>query len=195
VRRTAVWLVTVPIALSGIEGAHAVANAVFGAPAGDSGEIFASAATGASLVPLLVAVALAAVGIGLAGRIAGRWLTPRNGRMLALPFAFLPPAGFVLLELAEAALGDEGLQAGIVSPAVLLGLVLQLPFAFAGYLVARGLLRLGDEVRAIVVRPRVRLVAAVSNPLFSRPSDDARRATPLRFSGFGRGPPVTGASG
>jgi len=43
VRRQAVWLVTLPLVLAGIEGAHAAANAALGAP---EGEVFATAASG-----------------------------------------------------------------------------------------------------------------------------------------------------
>jgi len=102
--RTA-WLVTLPIALIGLEIAHAIANAAFGSPAAE-GEVFASPASGAQLVPMLLALALALIVVGLVARTAGWWWSPRRARSLALPFACLAPTGFVLLELVEGLLHE-----------------------------------------------------------------------------------------
>ena len=68
---------------------------------------------------------------------------------MAAPFALLPPVGFTLLELGEAlASGHAPLDRTFA-----VGLAFQLPVALLGYLLARGLLRLGDELRALVLAP------------------------------------------
>ena len=145
-RKHAVWLVTLPVALVGIEAAHALANAAFGAP---GSEVLESAESGAGLIPLLAALALAAVLCGLVGRVAGLWWTPRRSRAVLLPFVLLPPLGFVLLELGEALAHSPIEWEELVGPTFLVGLALQLPVALVGYLLARALLRLSDEVREL----------------------------------------------
>src|SRR4029079_5450199 len=63
------WLVTPPIALAGIEGAHAVGNSLFGPPVGVA-ELFESPGS-APLVPLAGAVVAVCVVLGLARRLTG----------------------------------------------------------------------------------------------------------------------------
>jgi hypothetical protein len=187
-RRGLVWLVTLPVVLAGVEGAHALANAAFGSPEGP-GEAFASRESGAQLRPLLVALALGLVVLALLARAAGRWWVPRHSRLVALPFACLPPLVFVLLELVE------GLSHGgavpwheAVEPTFLAGLALQLPFALLGYLVARSLLRLSDELGRIVRRRPP--LAATLTAVLGRPRDDV--LYPLRHGSpcWGRAPPA-----
>lgn len=196
VRRRAAWLVTVPIALVGIEAAHTLANAAFGAPE-KTGEIFASAASGAELVPIFAAFAFAIVLLGLGSRVAGRWWLPTSARALALPFACLPPLAFVLLELFEALFHRGHVPVGLtVEPAFLAGLVLQLPFALTGYLVARLLLRLSDGVRRLILRRRA--VPPLKSPpaLASSPPEDPPRRVRRGSAHFGRAPPLAaGVSG
>jgi len=190
VRRGAAWLVTLPIALVGIEAAHGFANAAVGSPE-EAGEIFASAATGAELVPVLSALALALVLLGLGGRVAGRWWLPRHARSLALPFACLPPVAFVLLELVEALSHRGGVPADLLfEPAFLAGLVLQIPFALTGYLIARLLLRLSDGVRSLMVRRRAARRLEQPCALPSLPSDDPPRRARRGRAHLGRAPPV-----
>ena len=183
-------MVTLPIALVGVEAAHALANAAFGSPE-EAGEIFARVASGAELVPVLSALALALVLLGLSGRVAGRWWLPRDAPALALPFALLPPVAFVLLELLEALLHRGHVPADlVVEPALVVGLGLQFPFALAGYLVARLLLRLSDGVRGLIVRrraaPPLDPPRALPSPLREDPPLPARRGG----AHLGRAPPV-----
>jgi len=150
-----VWFITLPLALAGVESAHAAANAMFGAPAA---ELFDSPASGRNLLPLVVALALAATVVGLTARILGAGRTRRTSRALALPFVLLPPVAFVVLELGEA-LAGAGIGWRTVSSATFVaGLALQLPFALGGYVVARVLLRFGDEVGELLGRVALRHV-------------------------------------
>jgi len=183
-------LVAVPIALVGLEAAHALANAAFGSPE-EAGEIFASAASGAELVPVLSALTLAFVLLGLGGRVAGRWWLPRRARSLALPFACLPPVSFVLLELVEALLHRGRVPADLMfEPAFQAGLALQFPFALAGYLVARVLLRLSDGVRTLILRRRAAPLLEQPSALPSLPRDDPPRRARRGGAHLGRAPPV-----
>jgi len=167
VRRHAVWLVTVPLALCGAELGHALGNALLGSPEGPRGELLDGAGPGAELVPVLAAGVLATVVLGLAVR-AGT--ARRHQRLTPSPgwFALLGPLVFVLQEQVERALHGGLPFAALAEPGLAAGLALQLPFAAAGYLVARTLLRLGDAIgnrlrRAPWLRPR-------------RPESEARRA-------------------
>jgi hypothetical protein len=184
VRRRLTWLVTLPVALAGIEAAHALANCAFGSPA-EGAELFASACSGAGLLPLAGALALASVLAGIAGRAA----RPGDGRTPALPFALLAPAGFLALETLESLLHSGTLPA--VSATLVAGLALQAPFALAGYLAARVLLRLGDRAG--------RLLAALrAAPLRPAPAALPRELLVLRPSASrrpharsGRAPPAS----
>jgi hypothetical protein len=188
-RKGTAWLVSFPIALVGMLAAHAVANAAAGSPGG-AGEVFASATSGAELVPVLAALAAGAILLGLIGRVAGRWCLTAGGRSLALSFALLPPLGFVLLELGEQFAHSGGVGGDLPRhPTFLFGLALQLPFALAGYLAARVLLRLSDGVRALIARRRplrfARPLAALRRP-YDAPPPPARRGAVHS----GRAPPA-----
>jgi hypothetical protein len=183
-------VVTLPIALVGIEAAHASANAAFGSPE-EAGEIFESAASGSELVLVLAALGLALVMLGLGFRVAGRWWLPQHARSLALPFACLPPVAFVLLELVEALLHRGQLPADLLlEPAFLAGLVLQAPFALTGYLVARLLLWVSDGVRAFLRRCRVAPPLEPPRALPSLPHSDPPRRLRRGGAHRARAPPV-----
>jgi hypothetical protein len=183
-------LVTLPIALVGIEAAHALGNAAFGSPE-EAGEIFASTASGAELVPLLSALALALVLLGMGGRVAGRWWSPQNARSPGLPFACLPPLAFVLLELLETLFHRGHVPASLtIEPAFLAGLVLQLPFALTGYLVARLLLHLSDGVRRLILRRRALPPLEPPPALASPPPEDPARPVRRGSAHLGRAPPL-----
>jgi len=188
VRRGAAWLVTLPIALVGIEAAHALANAVFGSPE-EAGELFASGSSSAGLVPLLAALALGLLLVGLGGRVAGWWL-PCRARLVALPFALLPPVAFVVLELVEGVLHRGAVPwDAALEPTLVFGLLLQFPFALSGYLVARGLLRLSDAVRRLIVGAR-RARPLAPPPSRSLGGSERTRAARRHSAHCGRGPPV-----
>ena len=179
------WLVTLPVALAAIECGHALGNLVAGA---SGAELFESPESGRGALPLvaLVLALLAAAGIAARATAAGR-----QPRAAALPFALLAPAGFVLLETGEA-LSEPG-RFRLGGPAFALGLLFQLPVGALGYVVARALLRLGDEARTLLLGlPRSPLA------LVEGPSRDVPRDAP--FHGFrpadlvrGRAPPVVAA--
>jgi hypothetical protein len=184
--------VGVPLALAGVLGAHAIANALFGPPEGQA-ELLASHASGAAVLPVLVGTAVAVVLLGLGLRVAGWWSTPRSARAVAVRFACLPPLAFVLLESCEGFVHRGTVPFGeAVDPTFLAGLALQLPFAFAAYVVARLLLQAGDRVRSLLfgepsvpvrltrtVRP---LHTDVRSPSSASASSTRGRAPPVGFA-------------
>jgi hypothetical protein len=164
--------VTLPVALAGIEAAHALANFAFGSPA-EGAELFSSVRSGSELLPLTGALALASVVAGVAGRAA----RPGGRMMRALPFALLAPAGFLALETMESLLHAGTLPA--LSATLVAGLALQAPFAAAAYRIARALLRLGDRAGRLLaeLRPapfRLALAAPPRELLARRPSASRR---------------------
>jgi hypothetical protein len=182
--------VVVPIALAGVAAAHGLANAAFGSPEG-RGELFASAASGADLLPLCAATALAVMLLGLGFRVAARSSLPQSARALALPFACLPPLAFVLLELLEGLLHRGTVPWGeVLEPTFLAGLALQLPFALASYLVARLLLQAGDRLRALLLRERSAPPPGRAALVVSRPRDDRSRSCACGSRERDRAPPV-----
>jgi hypothetical protein len=166
--------------LAGIEAAHALANSLTGAPAS---EVFASAATGRGALEPLGLLFMAAIVAGVVQRIRSGSPEPRRAAIVAAPFALLPPVGFALLELAEALASG---QAPLDRPFVV-GFALQLPVALLGYLLARGLLRLGDELRTLVLSPPPLALpecGCAVLPAFERPLARSGAGSPR-----GRGPP------
>ncbi|HYX86719.1 MAG TPA: hypothetical protein VE777_17245 [Gaiellales bacterium] len=189
-RRRIAWLVVLPLALLGSEAAHAAADALFGSPAGDRGELFDGAGPGAAAVPALIALAVAAVVLGLAGRVAGVWPATRCRAVARTPFAVLAPLAFVLQEHLELLLHTGRVPVGAaLEPSFLPGLALQLPFALAGYVIARALLRLADGVRGLVSRRRGALGRGARIPL-PRPRDEAASRRLVGWAHSGRAPPA-----
>jgi hypothetical protein len=183
------WLVTVPIAVIGCESAHALANVVFGAPDGGRAELFQGGPGGGAL-PVLATLVAAAILAGLAGRATGAWSTshPVAAR---LPFALLAPALYVVQEHVETVLHTGAAPLGtLIEPTFLPGLLLQIPFALAGYAVARALVRIADGVRArVAARRRATRVAGAPAP----PWPSQRILAPSeahRWAHSGRAPPV-----
>ncbi len=184
----AAWLVTVPLALAGVEIAHATANALVGASAS---EVFESAASGRGSLGFVVGAFTAVVAAALAGRVLGLWSESPASPAIAAPFAVLPPLAFAVLELAEAASSGEALGLHwLAEPAFALGLALQVPVGAGAYVLARLLLRISDRIRRLVHRappPRVRHLFLRA---FVAPRDDARRDLPGPRSRRGRAPPL-----
>jgi hypothetical protein len=184
------WLVTVPIAVVGCESAHAFANVVFGAPDHGRAELF-QRGPGAGVLPLLASLAVAAVAAGLAGRATGAW-SASHVTAARLPFALLAPALYVVQEHVETVLQAGASPLGtVLQPTFLPGLLLQIPFALAAYVVARALVRLADGVRALVARRRraPRRAAGVvpgRSGFTAPPPSEAHR-----FAHSGRAPPAT----
>jgi hypothetical protein len=153
-RERLAWLVTLPIAVVGCEAAHAVTNATLGTADGDTGALSLGTGRDVELLTLIASLAAVSVVLGLVGRAAGAWSTHRTAAA-RLPFALFAPAAFVLQEHLETLLHTGAAPFGTALHATFLaGLLVQIPFALAGYAIARALVRLADGVRALIERRR-----------------------------------------
>jgi hypothetical protein len=186
--------VTLPIAVVGCETAHAVGNLVFGTADGDTGPFALGSGREADLVTLLASLAAVSVALGLSGRAAGSWTTHRTAAA-RLPFALLPPAAFVLQEHIETVVHTGASPfATALHPTFLAGLLLQIPFALAGYSIARGLVRLADGVRALIGRWQ-RPARSGGTPPPVRPAHRTPpRSTAHSWAHSGRAPPRAAAA-
>jgi hypothetical protein len=170
-RTLAVWLVALPAAAGGVLAAHAAAYALAGEGASPSH----------GYLPLAQALvcALLALGLGAATASARSGPLARPG---ARAFAVAPPLAFLLQETAER---------GFTPPferVVLLGLLLQLPFALLAWLAARLLLRAAEALAPAQPRTATRRAAKRPCAVVSGPRSVAR--VPRR----GRAPPLAASS-
>lgn len=120
--------------------------------------------------PLLLAIGLTLIAASLIGRIRAAVKGDRKGASPPWLFALLPPVAFVVQELTERLLHSGHVHAGtLTEPAVLIGLVLQLPLAVIALGLAWLLAQAADELgRAFAVKPRDRLAAVA----LCRPAED-----------------------
>ena len=170
-RTLAAWLVALPAAAAGVLAAHAAAYGLAGGGA-DAEHGY---------LPLAEASVCALLALGLvAAVLAARTAAP--ARPHALAFALAPPLAFLLQETAERSFAVP------LEPVVLLGLVLQLPFAALAYVAARLLLRTAAAL-APSAHPRLRPI----RPVPARPSFVAPRSA-LLLACHGRGPPLSTAT-
>ena len=162
-RRTVAWLVCLALMAVGSVFAHAAAYTLSApAPGSHAGM---NHPLGHSVFPHLesclavcAAVALGGLVASLAGRLSG-------GRRLVAPlwvFALVPPTGFFVQEHVEHLLRTGVFPAGaVLEPTFVVGLVLQLPFALAAFVVARALLRFAHAI--------VELLRTAPRPLLAAP--------------------------
>jgi len=188
-RTRAARLVSLPLALVVIETGHAIGNALCGSPEG-AAEIFEDVESGSELLPLALALALASLLAGVVARATAGRAERDERRTVALPFAVLPPIGFALLELLEPLVHSGSVPVEtFAEPTFLVGLALQLPFALGGYLLARALLRLGDELGELVGRAARPVVAPPPPVRKTTPPPQRPRWSRRQGIRLGRAPP------
>jgi len=178
VRKRALLAFSLPLAAAGTLAGHAAGYAIVGSSRRD-----ALAHGYLGYAPQFLALCVAVLALALALRVTGRL----QGRPVAWPFALIPPVAFLAQELIERLV--VGLPAhAVLEPAVYVGLAAQVPIAFAGFLVARALVRVADEAAdALVHRPRFASRPTLLAPALPQPS-----LVPVRlgFDRLGRAPPV-----
>jgi hypothetical protein len=191
-RRLAALCVCLPVALGGMLLAH---QAGYLAAHGHDGATAELAHTGhgyLSQAPLAAAILGVLVVVGLASEgMRGR----RGGgppALSAVPFAALAPIAFLVQEHLERALHDGSIPwSTILEPAVLLGLVVQVPVALLSFRLARRLLLVARRIAEVVGRDAfVRVPGAGARRVPRRPVRGSRPAGPALLSvGVGRAPP------
>jgi len=163
-RQLAVWLLSFPLMVVGSQVAHAVAYSLVYPDAHLRLSELLSTGHGymhyPAYLPLLMGLLGAAELVGVAWVLAGSVRRSLRRPVPPWAFALLPMIGFALQEFLERWLSGSPLPWLVVlQPTFRLGLLLQLPFALAAYLLARLLLRAavraGRVLRAAVARVRV----------------------------------------
>jgi len=141
-------------------------------------------------LPLLLGVLGGAELVGL-GWSASRVVRRRPDTPIApWAFALLPLVGFTLQEFLERWLAGSSFPWWFVlQPTYRVGLLLQLPFAFVVFLVARLLLRVAERIgQAFASSPR-RVVVGPARARWCAVESDEARSSRLGASYLGRGPP------
>jgi hypothetical protein len=188
-RRRVAWGVALAFTAVGGLCAHLVAYSLAG-PGGHARHDHATTASafGAHLrgcIAICVAIGVIALAVSAFER-SGRL---RRAFVPLWLFAAAPPVGFVLQELVERAAGTGTLaHMGPLDAAFLVGLAVQVPFAFAAYIAARGLLAAAAFVKRLAT-PRLRVAPVEPRVLVALPVAAPR--VPLLALGYGqRGPPA-----
>ena len=156
-RRRLAWGLTLPLAFAGSQTAHAVAyDLVYPASHLRASVMLETGHSYLEYLPLALALAAATVLASLVVTAvdAARLRPARHAPAWA--FALVAPATFAVQELLELSLhtGTFGWRA-VLAPTFLPGLLLQLPFAAAAYVVARLLLRAARRVGLALAHPRL----------------------------------------
>jgi hypothetical protein len=189
-RRRAAWGVALAFTAVGGLSAHLVAYSL-ASPGGHSRHDHATTASafGAHLrgcAAICVAIGVIALAVSAFER-SGRL---RRAFLPLWVFAAAPPVGFVLQELVERAAGTGTLaHIGPLDAAFLVGLAVQVPFAVAAYISARGLLAAAVAFVKRLAAPRLRVAPVEPRVLVALPVAAPR--VPLLALGYGqRGPPA-----
>ena len=170
-RRGAAWLLSVPIALAGCLGAHALAYRVVAPDAHERAHLLAASGHGyLAHLRIVAAAALALLFVAFVRQAAAaaRGLEPEGPSRLV---ALVPPRAFVVQEHLERARHDGAFPLhALTQPSFLVGLALQLPFALLALAVARLLSRAATAVgRLLARRPRRSAAAMPATVALARP--------------------------
>jgi hypothetical protein len=155
-QRRAAWLVALPVATASWLNAHCLAYVLV--PPAASEHMHHHAEGGHAYIgsaPVLIAALLTVLAAGLV-LCAGEGLRGRTGGPgpPVLPFALLPPLGFVAHSHIEDLLRSGSFSAGLIAePTFLAGFALQLPFAVAALLLCRGLYAIGYGLGRLLAAP------------------------------------------
>ena len=182
-RRLAPWIVAAVLCAGGSLGAHAVGYWLEpSGPAASAGHAWLD------LLPALVVAGIVALFASLAVETREILRHRPTGSVPAWLYLALPACAFLVQEHVERAAATGQLPVDtLAQPAVLAGLVLQLPFGIAALLAARLLTRATVAIARRIGR-RTRLHAARADQRHDRTDPCPRRVELLQPAG--RGPPA-----
>jgi len=192
-RRTAVWLLVLPVMLAGSQLAHALAYRIAYPNARERvHELLLRGHGYLDYLPLVLGIGCAVELVALAFVALDAARRRRHRPLPAWAFALLPALGFTLQELCER--WPEGASFpwwAVLEPTFWIGLLLQLPIGFVAYLIARLLQRAAETAGTLLAR---RSIAARITPFSPRQSVAAVLGRlPLLAAGWSaRGPPTEG---
>jgi hypothetical protein len=153
-RRRLPWLVAVPLIVGGSFSAHGLSYRIVAPDTGARAQLLEQTGHGyLDHAPLAIAILLALLVAGLGLRAARTLRGGISAPLSAWLFFSMPLVGFALQEHLERLFHDGSFPLGaVLEPTFLVGLLLQLPFALAAYVVAWALLevaeRIGPSLRA-----------------------------------------------
>jgi hypothetical protein len=179
-RRSASLVATLPLVCGGMLAAHDLAYRLAGGAAAHTHthDYLRSAPLAFGL---LIALSVAVLGVALR--------EPHKPlRASAWVFALAPPLAFAVQEHLERALQGESVVRAALEPTFAVGLLLQLPFAFLAYVVARVLLRGASLVAELLARRSVHPMRPAGRA--SHADVDLLRPAVLGRGFSGRGPPI-----
>ena len=159
-RHTAAWLVALPLTAVGIVLTRSLVPAPGEHPAGAHEHAAPTQSVLAFLCSLPFLLSASAILLLIA---AVRVVQTRRGlHSSAWPFAVLVPLGFLFHHHFEHLMGNPAAALGApLGPELLVGLVLQLPFALLAYLIATALLRVADRLVVALAAQRQPTVAPI----------------------------------
>ncbi len=170
-RRTLIWLLLLPFAAASVLIGHVVAYRVTGTPTGDVHGYLAHA-------PQLVAILATLALLGLAADARARRCSP-------VPLALLAIGAFVAQEHLERLIHTGDMPFLLTSPALWVGIALQLPLTLAVWWLAR---RLASDLAASTRR----VAPGIGGLTLSvRIPETGHCASRVVTSASGRGPPIT----
>jgi hypothetical protein len=187
------WLVALPLMAA---GTYLTRSLVPSGPSGhghDHAENAFGAGGGIAFLcslPFLLSAAALLVALAVA-HIFQRRRAQADACISAWTLAILVPLGFVLHHHLAHFVGSASAPAGSpFEPALLVGFVLQLPFALFAYLIVTALLRAADRLAAVLVARRNRRPASPSVRIPARALGSRRRLPLLATAAAPRAPPL-----
>jgi hypothetical protein len=190
-RRLIVWTVVLPLTALGCLAAHAVAYRLAAQHAHERDNLLALTGHGyLGYVPLVLGVMAGVLLVALGLVVAATARGSSCPRMSPSSFFVLPLLGFVVQEHAERFVHDGALsQATMLEPVFLLGVVLQVPFALAAFLVARVVLAVAELVGKAFAEGSVSCPPLPAPRQAPRAAADLARIPVLALGYPERGPP------
>ena len=157
IRRSAPWIIAVPLAVASWLGAHCLAYWL--AAPGAEEHMGLHADHGHAWLGYTPSLAIWGVALVVAGLVLCVGEGLRGGRPSGPPvrlFALLPPGGFVVQEHLERLIGTGSVPTDLMAePTFLVGLALQLPFALAALLLTRALYAIAFGLGRTIARELV----------------------------------------
>jgi hypothetical protein len=189
-RRPGVWMVVLPLTAGGCLAAHALAYRLVAPHAHERDSLLALTGHGyLGYAPLVLGVMVAVLLVALGTVVAAAARGSSCPQLSASSFFMLPLLGFVVQEHVERYVHVGNLSATVLEPAFLVGIVLQVPFALAAFLLARALLAVAEVVgKSLAVGSTARSVVPALRRLSPGAADLVR--IPVLALGYPeRGPP------
>jgi hypothetical protein len=192
-RKRLAWLLCSPLLLAGTEAGHWLAYRIVYPNAWQRAQALAQSGHGylaywPAFGGVAFATLLTAVLLEVREQARGS-ADDAPAQPSALVFAALPPLTFALQEHLESLVHNGSISGVVEAPTFMVGVALQLPFALAAFLLARGLLRVAEVVGRALRAPAPRATAPVE-PAHAHTIAAPRPLQPLGAR-TARGPPLT----